>query len=264
MTKKNIPEWYLRFYKAMLKQRKAIESSLEKSRIRGVSTTKTVLSVPEFVKLTQDVSGSIVGTISNFASAASQMSTTACEGAEEHIIDARLKVFEDSVKEMLRSRDRVTSTTTEQDATTLKDAFTRLVTAPLLQICDFVKTLPDPSLTEEFPSETHMRIEFDFDEEAAAVKEELNRITQRQEESSAPANGACFVATAIYGDSNAWQVEVFRQFRDNRLLSTNWGRLIVRIYERTGPRLAAAVRPNSTLGHALRRLLDVIANWMRN
>lgn len=236
MTDKKIPEWYHRFFKTIETQRKAIESSLEKARIAGVSTQKRPLSASEFVKVTQEIAGAVVNSISNFTSAVSHMSTTDCEGTEDHIVDARLKLIEDSGKEMLRSHDRVASTLVEEDARTLKNAFSKMVTAPMIQICEFAKTLPDPSRTDDFPSEVHMRIEFDFDDEAAAVTEELNGLTQRLASSQAFSDGACFVATAIYGDSRTWQVDVLRRFCDEQLMRTAIGRLVIKIYRRTGPR----------------------------
>lgn len=40
----------------------------------------------------------------------------------------------------------------------------------------------------------------------------------------------CFIATAVYGDINAPEVQVLREFRDNVLRETGIGRLAIQIY----------------------------------
>lgn len=40
----------------------------------------------------------------------------------------------------------------------------------------------------------------------------------------------CFVATAIYGDINAPQIKILRNFRDNKLLKSRSGRTVVNLY----------------------------------
>ena len=42
--------------------------------------------------------------------------------------------------------------------------------------------------------------------------------------------GNCFVATAVYGDRNAPQVELLRGFRDNVLIRSSLGRSLVDFY----------------------------------
>ncbi len=40
----------------------------------------------------------------------------------------------------------------------------------------------------------------------------------------------CFVATAVYGDANAREVNILRQFRDDVLMDSAMGRAFVRFY----------------------------------
>lgn len=53
--------------------------------------------------------------------------------------------------------------------------------------------------------------------------------------------GPCFIATAVYGSPLAPEVEVFRQFRDETLLSSKLGTLFVRTYYSFSPPLAFLV-----------------------
>ena len=48
----------------------------------------------------------------------------------------------------------------------------------------------------------------------------------------------CFIASACYGDISAPEVEVLRQFRDDRLLPTRFGQLFVRLYYKLSPPFA--------------------------
>jgi Fibronectin type III domain len=52
-------------------------------------------------------------------------------------------------------------------------------------------------------------------------------------------HGACFIATAAYGDYSAPEVQVLRAFRDLYLLTNGPGRLFVQWYYRNGPAAAA-------------------------
>ncbi len=69
--------------------------------------------------------------------------------------------------------------------------------------------------------------------------------------------GACFLATAVYGDG-APELEDFRRFRDRFLAPRPWGRALVRAYFAVGPALAGAVRENPALGWLARRGLEAL------
>ncbi len=43
-------------------------------------------------------------------------------------------------------------------------------------------------------------------------------------------SGGCFVATTVYGDSQAPQVRLLRQFRDRKLLMSATGRMFIKMY----------------------------------
>lgn len=70
----------------------------------------------------------------------------------------------------------------------------------------------------------------------------------------------CFVATAVYGDPDAPQVLVLRQFRDRVLLATEEGRDLVRLYYHHGPDWAAWVLDHRWSRRVLRPALDLIAS----
>jgi len=70
----------------------------------------------------------------------------------------------------------------------------------------------------------------------------------------------CFVATAVYGDAECWQVRDLRRFRDRVLLRSWWGRVTVALYYGgVGEALARIVGRRPRLRRAVRRMLDGVA-----
>jgi hypothetical protein len=59
--------------------------------------------------------------------------------------------------------------------------------------------------------------------------------------SSSPKTGGCFIATAVYGSAFAPEVLTFRQFRDEVLLNSRVGAVLVNIYYRLSPPLATLI-----------------------
>jgi len=79
-------------------------------------------------------------------------------------------------------------------------------------------------------------------------------VEDRQDYNSA-AGGACFVATAAYGDRLHPDVVALRHFRDHHLIRSAAGRGFVRLYWVVGPRLAARTKPHQLHAVVARALL---------
>ncbi len=69
---------------------------------------------------------------------------------------------------------------------------------------------------------------------------------------------ACFIATAAYGTDDAPEVEQLRRLRDERLLKSTLGTLLVRLYYRVSPPIARLVARKPRLRTAVRRTLDYL------
>jgi tetratricopeptide (TPR) repeat protein len=74
--------------------------------------------------------------------------------------------------------------------------------------------------------------------------------------------GGCYVATACYGDYDHPDVQLFRRFRDTRLLPTPAGRCVIALYYALSPWLAAHL-PLRIAAVLRRRVLEPLARRMR-
>jgi hypothetical protein len=69
------------------------------------------------------------------------------------------------------------------------------------------------------------------------------------------AGAGCFIATATYGSKLHPDVQTLREFRDNVLLKTGWGRALVDFYYRHSPDLACYIAERDGLRILTRGLL---------
>lgn len=67
---------------------------------------------------------------------------------------------------------------------------------------------------------------------------------------------ACYIATAVYGDQDAWQVEKLRQYRDNCLSHHFTGRIFIFLYYLVSPQLVSLFKNVRIVNELSRRLLD--------
>ena len=74
-------------------------------------------------------------------------------------------------------------------------------------------------------------------------------------------SGGCFIATAVYGDYDAPDVLVLRDFRDRVLQQNLLGRGFVRWYYRNGPQWAKVIQTTPRTAMCIRRTLTGCC-WM--
>ncbi|MEA1929374.1 MAG: CFI-box-CTERM domain-containing protein [Patescibacteria group bacterium] len=73
--------------------------------------------------------------------------------------------------------------------------------------------------------------------------------------------GGCFIATAAYGSELAPEVKWLRQFRDQRLLPSFWGRAFVGVYYRASPPLSKLIIRWPLLRRIVRGLLNKMISF---
>jgi hypothetical protein len=66
----------------------------------------------------------------------------------------------------------------------------------------------------------------------------------------------CFIATAIYGHSYHPSVCILREFRDNTLSKSFFGRIIIQAYYKIGPIASSYIKTESLIGQNIKKILD--------
>lgn len=76
-----------------------------------------------------------------------------------------------------------------------------------------------------------------------------NSSTQKKSE-------GCYIATMVYGDYDHSQVLVLRKFRDDKLLTNIPGRIFVKLYYWTSPKLVKILQNHKLINIVIRKILD--------
>ena len=74
---------------------------------------------------------------------------------------------------------------------------------------------------------------------------------------------ACYIATTVYGDADAWQVERLRQYRDDVLMNSVHGRIFILIYYSISPLLIGFFKHIKPVNCVARKLLDFIVALLK-
>jgi hypothetical protein len=84
------------------------------------------------------------------------------------------------------------------------------------------------------------------------------RVISENHDTGAPTKKAsrCYIATAVYGDAAAPEVDRLRRFRDERLNTSRFGRRLCSLYYNVSPRFVRRLRPSGPISRLIRRVLD--------
>lgn len=96
-------------------------------------------------------------------------------------------------------------------------------------------------------------------ESPSARKQRVSRERKRYGRSS-----PCFIATAVYGDPLAPEVEALRRFRDIRLRPYSLGRAAIITYYRLSPPIADWLKSHRYITYIVRNILNIIAKKYRS
>lgn len=86
-----------------------------------------------------------------------------------------------------------------------------------------------------------------------ASKDYVDQLARAHGISTPEGTGACFIATACYGDYDALEVLVLRQYRDEQLLKSRIGRRLVRFYYLVSPSIATVIAKSCWLKTLIRK-----------
>ena len=82
-------------------------------------------------------------------------------------------------------------------------------------------------------------------------------------ESSSSKDKGCFIATSVYGNSLAPEVIELRQFRDDVLKKTWWGRAFIAIYYTVSPPIAEGLKKTPRIAAVVRLMLDRVVKRIK-
>jgi len=75
---------------------------------------------------------------------------------------------------------------------------------------------------------------------------------------------SCFIATAVYGTPNCYEVIELRNFRDTHLKTNLFGKLFINFYYMVSPPIANWLVRKPTLSKQVRGLLNILVNYITN
>lgn len=90
------------------------------------------------------------------------------------------------------------------------------------------------------------------------IKEEVKT------ETSSSDGGACYIATAVYGSYEAYEVKILRMYRDEKLKKSKIGRIFIKTYYTISPHLVKWFGKNKIVIRAWKRILDNIINHLQS
>ncbi|WP_141738286.1 CFI-box-CTERM domain-containing protein [Acidithiobacillus caldus] len=72
-------------------------------------------------------------------------------------------------------------------------------------------------------------------------------------------SGPCFIASAVYGNPHAPEVDAIRRFRDSVLRPTSFGRIIIIYYYKYSPKISILIIRYKVLHKLVRSILNIVA-----
>ena len=73
----------------------------------------------------------------------------------------------------------------------------------------------------------------------------------------------CYIATMVYGDYNAPEVKVLRNFRDTSLKATWIGRSFISVYYWLSPKFVRIFKNNKAVNTTIKKILDSLVDRLK-
>jgi len=99
------------------------------------------------------------------------------------------------------------------------------------------------------------KIKYKYTIEARGVEitDNIHEMSHRVESQS---KGSCYIATMAYGDYDNPQVMILRQFRDEVLDKSTFGKWFIKTYYHHSPRLVEILKNQRTVNFIIRKTLN--------
>ena len=117
---------------------------------------------------------------------------------------------------------------------------------------------------QEIEALTQQKVKEESDLLFKGIRESLDKISSTKVcPITLDSTSGCFIATAVYETPEHPDLDVFRDFRDNQLLTNSLGKWLVSIYYEIGPSLAKYIASQPKLKNFTHEKLKYLAQWMR-
>lgn len=149
---------------------------------------------------------------------------------------------------------------------------TRLLSILAVSAVEIEKKLPDSQVEQQtFYLKKNVKYLEEWlsmipptDPNFGAGQRDLKRNKSIIAENESRGKGGCFIATACYGSYRSPEVMVLRQFRDEYLMPSFWGLLLVKCYYLASPKLATQLRKWPSMAQFVRQtVLDKLVIYLR-
>lgn len=90
-----------------------------------------------------------------------------------------------------------------------------------------------------------------------------NRPTATYSKPKSSNNSGCYIATMAYGSYNHPQVLILREFRDEVLQKTSFGRMFIKYYYHYSPKLVEQLKDKKQVNYIFRRLLNLFISLIK-
>lgn len=117
---------------------------------------------------------------------------------------------------------------------------------------------------EEMEADAQRRPDRRTNESFLKLKKRLETSLEKAQnpQSNTENSSGCFIATAVYGSQDSKQVLKLRNFRDQRLKKSVTGKIAVKMYYATSPRIAKLIYNNHFLKKPVKIIIDRIIQYL--
>ena len=122
-----------------------------------------------------------------------------------------------------------------------------------------IKLLYDSTGSELAHSKAYIELLILNDYNIAKTNQEYKKVS-----TTVARKSGCYIATAVYGSYDAYEVRILRKFRDETLAKTIFGRLFIAAYYYLSPSVSQKLSKNGSVSYLVRKCIDKVVARLPN
>ena len=138
-----------------------------------------------------------------------------------------------------------------------KEYFYRLDDLPI-RSDDIVEFSPVQNSRGEVAKEVKLLQKAPYADKTGGSYQNITMTSNHSTVKKSTKKSGCFIATAVYGSYDAPEVLVLRRFRDEKLLTSPYGRKFVNVYYHYSPPIADFLKTRPKLAGVVRKILNTL------